>query len=258
MASVAPSAASIAGVEALKRLCAVLALAACTTVPERPAPARQGAVAPFSSAVAGGELPAGWSAWIVDPRKPGTRYSLVEDGGRVVVRAEADSSVSALTHDVAVDPASNPRIRWRWKAERLVAEAQELDLAREDAPARVLVAFSGDAARLEPEERARLALAGALSGREMPYAILMYIWSSRHPAETVLANPRSSRVRMLVVEQGAAGLGRWLEYERDVASDYRRAFGEDAAAIVWIGVMTDTDDTRSSALTYYGDIVLGR
>lgn len=175
-----------------------------------------------------------------------------------MVRAEAEASVSALIQTVAVDPAERSRIRWRWKAERLIQEANELEAARDDAPARVLVGFSGDLARLEPAERSRLALAGALSGRELPYATLMYIWSSRQPVETVIANPRSSRVRMLVVEQGAARLGRWLAYERDVTADYRRAFGEQPGSIIWIGVMTDADDTGSSALTHYGDIVLER
>jgi len=243
---------------ALHAILAALMLAGCMTAPPRipPTEARFDiAAATFSQAAAGGGLPSGWEPWIIDRRKPATRYALVDKDERVVVHAVADASVSALVRSLLLDPASYPLVRWRWKAERLIPGADELDAAREDSPARLLIAFAGDADRLDPDERRKLALASAFSGREMPYAMLMYVWSNEHPPGSVIANPRSSRVRMVVVEQGAARVGRWLEYERDVAVDYRRAFGEEPGSITAIGVMTDADDTGATASTYYGDIV---
>lgn len=237
---------------------AALALSACATVPEDTAPATraEATLARFSQVVAGGELPSGWEPWIVDRRKPATRYSLAEDDGRVVVCADAQRSVSGLAYSVVVDPVRYPRVGWRWKVEQLIPDADERDAAREDSPARLIIALEGDHARLDPEERAKLSLASTMSGRPPPYATLMYVWSNEHAPGTIIANPRTSRVRMIVVEQGAARLGRWLEYERDVVSDYRRAFAEDPGLITAVGLMTDADDTQSSALTYYGDIVL--
>ena len=41
-----------------------------------------------------------------------------------------------------------------------------------------------------------------------------------------------------------------------MVEDYQRAFGEAPGDIVGIGVMTDTDNTRSRARAYYGDITL--
>lgn len=237
---------------------AALMLAGCTTGPARIPPTGDRleiAVAAFSQAAGGGELPSGWEPWIIDRRKPATRYALVDRNGHIVVHAVADASVSALVRNVLLDAAAFPLVRWRWMVERLIPGADEIDAAREDSPARLLIAFSGDAGRLDPDERRKLALASALSGREMPYAMLMYVWSNKYPPGSVFPNPRSSRVRMVVVEQGAARVGRWLEYERDVAADYRRAFGEEPGSITAIGVMTDADDTGATASTHYGDIV---
>jgi hypothetical protein len=210
-------------------------------------------LAPFSAARPGGELPGGWREWIVDPRKPATRYSLIEDAGKVVVCARANASVSALVFDVK-GPAA--RLQWRWKVERTIPGADERERARDDSPARLLVAFSGDLSRLSAEERAQHSLASALSGRELPYATLVYSWSNARPRETVSINPRSSRARTIVVEQGTRRVGRWTEYRRDLRADYRKAFGEEPGEIAWIGVMTDADDTASSARAYYGDITL--
>jgi hypothetical protein len=48
-----------------------------------------------------------------------------------------------------------------------------------------------------------------LSGRELPYALLQYVWANTIPVGTVLENPYTRRVRMLVVASGADGVGRW-------------------------------------------------
>jgi hypothetical protein len=43
---------------------------------------------------------------------------------------------------------------------------------------------------------------------------------------------------------------------RDVAEDFRRAFGEPAPAISAVIVATDTDNTGERALSYFGDVAL--
>lgn len=237
---------------------AVLATAWLTFTPDsatvRPVEPGRPTLARFSSAPTGAALSPEWTPWTVDPRKPATRYTLVQKDGAMVLEASAQASVSALIHPLA--GAMAKRLRWRWNVPELIAEADERQAQRDDSPARVLVAFSGDRESLPPPERAKLELAAALSGRELPYATLMYVWSARYPPGSVIENPRSSRVRMIVVEQGAEQLGRWREYERDLAADFRRAFGEEPGPLAWIGVMTDADDTGGSARAHFGDLVL--
>ncbi len=232
-------------------------LAGCAPQPARDSRAGARAlpdVALFSPTPAGAALPPDWEKWILDPRKPPTRYTLEREDGRPVIHAVAVASVSALARKVLLDPRAYPLVRWRWKAERLIPHADELHAPRDDSPARLMIAFSGEPGRLDPAERAKLSLASALSKRDMPYATLMYIWSNEQPPGTLIANPRSSRVQMIVVERGAANLGRWMRYERDVVADYRRAFGEEPGLITLVGLMSDADDTGASASTYYGDI----
>ena len=37
--------------------------------------------------------------------------------------------------------------------------------------------------------------------------------------------------------------------------DYKKAFGEEPTMISGVAIMTDTDNTRESAVAWYGDIV---
>jgi hypothetical protein len=59
-----------------------------------------------------------------------------------------------------------------------------------------------------------------------------------------------------VVESGAERLNQWLSYERNIKADYEKAFGEAPGALIAIGLMTDTDNTRSQAQAWYGTIQL--
>ena len=63
---------------------------------------------------------------------------------------------------------------------------------------------------------------------------------------------------MIVVESGRERTGRWIDYERDVAADWRAAFGGEAPPIAGIAIMTDTDNTGETARSWYGDIALRR
>ena len=90
-----------------------------------------------------------------------------------------------------------------------------------------MLEFDGDKSKLGFGDRAAASLAGQLSGRELPYATLMYVWSSSAPVGTVIPNPHTKRVQMIVVSSGASGVGKWQTLKRNVAEDYKRAFNEE-------------------------------
>lgn len=208
----------------------------------------------FSRRKAGGSLPDYWQAYVVLPSKPRTDYRLVDSGQGVALEAEADQSASGLVRRIRIDPRAYPLIEWRWRVGNLIAGANIRVASAEDSPARLIVAFHGDPAKLDFADRAQLRLARSLSGQALPYATLMYVWSNKHPVGAVIENPHTDRIRMLVVASGPEGVGQWHSYRRDVLADYRRAFGEDPWDIVAVGVMTDADNTRQKARSQYGDI----
>lgn len=245
-------------------LAAAVALAGCATVDEvvqRLQPLVRGdlvEVATFSRAADGEEPARYWLPYIVTPSKPRTRYRMVRVDGGVALEARADHSASGLYRPIRIDLRQHPLIEWRWKAANLVPGADNRLAHAEDSPVRLILAFHGDPGKLDFFERGKMRLAKALSGQDLPYATLMYVWSNEHPAETVIHNPHLSRIRMIVVETGDGRVGDWASYRRDVEADYRRAFGEDPAEVLAVGLMTDTDNTRSHARAWYGDITFRR
>jgi len=124
----------------------------------------------------------------------------------------------------------------------------------DDSPVRLVLAFDGDRSRFSAKDAALSELSEVLTGEPLPYATLMYVWSNHGTPGAIVINPRTSRIRKLVMESGGARLHQWLDYERDVAADFFKAFGETPGALLAIGIMTDTDNTRSSAQAWYGPL----
>lgn len=207
----------------------------------------------FSHARPGEALPAGWQRVPFSDRKKPTRYAIVEDSGRSVLHSQADASVSFVLHDGGIDLRRNPVMRWRW---RIGTEPRGADIkvaARDDAAARIVLLFDGDHGKLPLSERLKLGLASRLSGRDMPYATLMYAATPSAPLGSFVRHPSTGRVQTVVATK-LAGVGSWIDVQRNVLADYRLAFGEEPGKLIAFGVMSDSDNTASKAQAWFGDI----
>ena len=235
--------------------CAAL-VAGCASAPTDGTPWPD--VQPFSSNPAGTDLPRGWQPWIINRAKAPTRYELVQDAstGRVVLRAVAESSASGLKQRLDVAPAERPLIAWDWRVVDLISAADNQDRYSEDAPVRLMLFFDGDRSRLPVKEQILVETVRLLTGQEMPFATLIYLWENRFPPETVLPSTFSAQVKMIVVATGRDRIGRWKAFERNYVDDYRRVFGADPGRLIGLGIMTDTDNTGEAVEAFYGDIAL--
>jgi hypothetical protein len=208
----------------------------------------------FSAAQTGGALPGGWKHTPLSKLKSDTTYELAMDGDKTVVKALANGSASALVSMGAVTLQELPVLTWRWKTPRLITGADNADPAREDAPVRVMVGFDGDKGKLPDKEQRYFKRIKMLSGRDMPYSLLMYIWENKAPVGTVIPSTHTARVQMIVAASGPQGVGEWQMLRRNVMEDYRRAFGEEPGKMLGVAIMTDTDNTGEKAEGWYGDI----
>ncbi|WP_254776024.1 DUF3047 domain-containing protein [Ralstonia sp. 25mfcol4.1] len=208
----------------------------------------------FASPAGPTASPTGWQPWKVNRNKTPTRYSLTEVDQRTVLHAEADGSASGLY--VPLEQRDPGMLRWMWKTRDVIRVADNAVSHREDAPLRIFVAFDGDRSTLSLKDQLMYEMARITTGREMPYATLMYIWGGKRPVGSVLNNPHTDRVRMIIVDSGTRHTNEWRCHERDLRADYRKAFGADPGKILAVGLMTDTDNTKSRAEAWYGDIAL--
>ncbi|MBS0170293.1 MAG: DUF3047 domain-containing protein [Nitrospira sp.] len=210
-------------------------------------------VGAFSHAVEGSTLPEGWSPLTFKKIARHTHYEVVKDGATSVMKAVSDASASGLTKAVTIIPREYPIVRWRWKVENLLERSDMSRKDGDDYPARLYITFAYEPDKVPIQKKLQYKLGQALFG-EIPIAALNYIWDGKSPAETLVDNAYTGFAKMIVVQSGSRHVGSWVEQERNVYEDYKRAFGEEPPAINGVAIMTDTDNTRERAVAYYGDI----
>ena len=170
----------------------------------------------------------GWQEKIFSGR---VAYRTVEDGGHLVLQAESRGKASALIHRQDIDPRRYPKLRWRWKIDRVLERGHAGLKAGDDYPARIYIIFDS----------------------WLPFYArsINYIWANRVARETLVVSPYYRRSIMLAVNSGAEAAGGWVIEERNLLADYRRAFGDEIPLIKAIAVMTDGDDTGESSTAWY-------
>lgn len=211
-------------------------------------------VAAFSRLAPGAALPEPWRDQGVASSKNRTRYTLVDDGGTTVVRADAVASASALSRTIRAVPAEYPFLRWRWKITNTLKNSDIHSKAGDDFPARLYVMFDYPLDKLSFGARTQLRLARTLHDPTLPAATLCYVWDGKAPTGTLVPSTYTDRVRLIVVESGASRVNQWLAVERDVVADFKAAFGDEAPAITGVAIATDTDNTGETATAFFGDI----
>ena len=202
-----------------------------------------------------GDPPAPWEPWLIVRGNVPTTYRVAEAGGVVALEADGVEGGSGMWRKIRIDPASQPIMEWRWRVPPPEPGSPPLSVTSSASPImRLSVGFHGDPDKLDFDDRVKLRMAKALTVHGLPYASLLYVWMVGVPAGTVLNSPHTDRVRLIVAESGLQRVGEWITVRRNVAEDFKRAFGEEPGDIVGIGLMTDYGDDGSRRRAFYGDI----
>jgi hypothetical protein len=212
-------------------------------------------VGKFSAATVGDTPPPGWKPLTFKKIEKHTTYTLVKDDNILVIKAVAEASASGLTKEVKINPKEFPIIQWRWKVLNILKKGDVHRKDGDDYPARIYITFEYDPSKLSFFEKAKYKTIKLLYGQYPPLAAINYIWESKAPVGTMVPNPYTDRVMMFVVESSSAKLNQWVNEERNVYEDYKKAFGEEPPMISGVAIMTDTDNTGESATSYYGDVL---
>ena len=214
---------------------------------------------PFSSLTPGQALPKEFRV-VNLPGIGKNVFSLVADEGKTVLRVDSSSSAGSLDIPI-VDPGATAGsagaeriLEWRWKVNRLLEKADMEDKSSDDHPARVFVFFDVPIESLSFIERNKIRIARAITGLDVPTAALCYVWDNKHRVGYKAWSPYTHRERKIVLQSGPQSVGQWVAEARDVAADFREAFGFEAPAVSSIAVGNDSDNTHDRVTSWFGDV----
>lgn len=196
---------------------------------------------------------AGWRHYPL-PGKTATVYDVDHKDGRAALTAKAGISASMMRRDVNIAAADLAEVSFSWQVPQLIENADLAERDLDDSPVRIVLTFEGDKSKFSAKNAMLSELAQVISGEPLPYATLMYVWCNKRPAGSVVINPRTDRIRSMVVESGKKNLRQWLDYKRDVRTDFEKAYGEAPGKLLSVAIMTDSDNTKTQVAAAYGEV----
>lgn len=159
------------------------------------------------------------------------------DGHRVLhLRSKIDSSTVSKELKGKINLKDTPILEWSWRAVTLPRGADCRKKSADDQAAQLYVTWP----RFPKELRSQ---------------IIGYIWDTSCPAGSFSKSQKTGMVTYVVVRSGTADLGKWMTERRNVADDYRKIYGEQADSPGAISIAIDSDDTTSSAESFFGRIL---
>lgn len=194
----------------------------------------------MAEAALGDDLPPGWKLRTVRGfDAPSSRVTAQAGHGTIdrAIRFETDGFQAAffgLELDTELNP-STQHLRWHWRVDEVVPEANLRTLGADDSPARFFVVFGR---------------AGLFSTSQ----ILFYSWGGSDEIGDHWTYRDDGNFRVMVLRNEASPTGAWLMEDRDLRADYALTFGREPPPVTALGFMIDTDQTGARASARLGPI----
>lgn len=169
-------------------------------------------------------------------------YTIEEENGNKYLHYEHTDARHLnfpLLEREGVNIHETPILSWKWRVNKIPEGGNE-DTDPNDVAASIYVAYN----------MGRVALF-----KKVPKSI-RYTWSSSLPEGTELSKFFGNQ-KIVVVESGEDEMGKWIRFERNIVEDYERMFGDKAPKRpMAILILSDADNTKSTAIADYDDIML--
>ncbi len=172
-----------------------------------------------------GTFPEGWKARGGD----GSKVYRVKANQESYLEARAISSAVAIAKKFEYDLKEYPFLSWQWRVLELPRGGDERHKKTGDSAAAIYVIFPG---LFRPDT-------------------IKYVWSASLPIGTTTKSPYNSKTKIVVLRNESSPLGTWVSEKINVYEDYKRLFGREPKPVKAVGLMSDSDNTESSAIAHY-------
>lgn len=169
-------------------------------------------------------------------------YQVKVEKGNGYLDAYSRESASGMFYRTDLNPKKYPFVSWKWKVskfpdKKIIASGENGWIEKDDYAARFYVIFPSF-------------IITATKAIE-------YVWDKNLPEGKLMTSPYFKNIKIFVVTSGENKKNQWVSVERNIADDYRKAFNRGPTGVGAIAVMTDTDNTLSTAEAEYDEIKVG-
>ena len=164
-----------------------------------------------------------------------TTWTLGSNQNGNFIKAEAEGKGSGLGKEVLIDLLKTPFINITWKVEKDLSGIVENSKKGHDYAARVFVIKKTGST--------------ALSNRAVNY-----VFSSNNEVGKNWPSPYTKKSIDYVLSSTKENMNTWVTVKANVKKDFKRLLGIDISDTSGVAIMTDTDNSKLKAISYYQNI----
>jgi|TARA_B110000037_G_scaffold17390_1_gene18004 hypothetical protein len=164
-----------------------------------------------------------------------TKWSLDANKNGNFIKAEAEGKGSGLGKEIKIDLLKTPFINITWKVEKDLSGIVENSKKGHDYAARVFVIKKTGST--------------PLSNRA-----INYVFSSNNNVGENWPSPYTKKSIDYVLSTTKDNLNTWVTVKTNVKEDFLKLLGLELNDISGVAIMTDTDNSKLKAISYYQDI----
>ena len=164
-----------------------------------------------------------------------TEYSLGSNENGQFLRAEAKGTASGLGQKVKIDLNKTPFINITWKIEKDLKGIDEKTKKGHDFAARVFVVKKTGLTSLSNKA-------------------VNYVFSSNNSVNESWRSPYTKNSIDYVLSTTKDNINEWVTVKANVKEHFKKLHDLDVEELTGVAIMTDTDQTKIKAISYYQNI----
>ena len=164
-----------------------------------------------------------------------TKYSLGKNEYGNFIRSESENSASGLGKEIKINLSKTPFLNITWKVEKDLSGINENSKKGHDYAARVFVIKKTGAT--------------PLSNRAMNY-----VYSSNNEINSNQPSPYTKKSIDYVLSTTKENLNEWVTVKVNVKEHFKKFHDLEVNDIEGVAIMTDTDNSKKTAIAYYQNI----
>ena len=164
-----------------------------------------------------------------------TKYTLGSNENGNYLRAEAEGKASGLGKEIKINLLKTPFINITWKVEKDLPGIIENSKKGHDYAARVFVVKKTGAT--------------ALSNRA-----INYVFSSNNSVDNNWPSPYTKKSIDYVLSTTKEHHNQWITVKANVREHFKKLHDLDVSELTGVAIMTDTDNSKLKAISYYQNI----
>jgi len=164
-----------------------------------------------------------------------TTYTLGSNDNGNYLKAEAEGKASGLGKEIKINLLKTPFINITWRVEKDLSGITENSKNGHDYAARVFVIKKTGTT--------------ALSNRA-----INYVFSSNNWIDENWSSPYTKKSVDYVLSTTKEHLNQWITVKANVREHFKKLFNLDIKELTGVAIMTDTDNSKLKAVSYYQNI----